>query len=468
MQLKKGDEISLSIEKLAYGGAGIGYLQVEDKKLVVFVEGALPGDEVAAKLKKIKPNYIEAELEKVIKKSPLRVKPRCPHFDVCGGCLLQTLSYDKQLLSKELQVKESLEHIGGFKSPPMGKIIGCKDPWFYRNKMEFSFGTESIDSDEITVGLHPKHRRYDVFQVKTCFLETNDIGNLMLAVQNFARTYKLTPYNSKSNTGLLRSITVREGKRTGKRLVNLLTSGEPFEQKDEFVKLLTEDAKTNGFKESTSVYLTEQITQKGKKTEFRQTLLHGEKPLLETMILEDGSRLDFEILPLAFFQTNTLQAEILYHIVLQLGEISKKDTVFDLFCGTGTIGLFCAHKAKKVFGVDLNKNAIENAESNAKTNKINNVEFAVGDALKIVSEKTDKPDIVIVDPPRAGLGEKLCGHLLKIKAPQIIYVSCNPATLAGDLKQLCKEDYTLETVQPVDMFPHTYHIETVCKLVYNR
>ncbi|MFC1655851.1 23S rRNA (uracil(1939)-C(5))-methyltransferase RlmD [Patescibacteria group bacterium] len=467
MQLKKGEEISLSIEKLAYGGAGIGYLQIDDKKLVVFVEGTLPQDEVTAKLKKIKPNYIEAELDEVTKESPLRVKPRCPHFDVCGGCSLQTLSYEEQLLSKELQVKESLEHIGGFVEPPMKKIIGCKDPWFYRNKMEFSFGTRDIDDDEVTVGLHPKHRRYDVFQVKTCFLETNDIGNLMTTVQKFVRKHKLTPYHFKSNTGLLRSITVREGKRTGKRLVNLLTSGEPFEQTDEFLKILTEDAKKNGYKEATSVYLTQQVIQKGRRTEFKEILLHGEKPLLETMILEDGSKLDFEILPMAFFQPNTLQAEILYDTALRLGDVSKKDIVFDLFCGTGTIGLFCAHKAKQVFGVDLNKNAIENAQNNAKTNNIKNVEFAVGDALKIVSERTEKPDIVIVDPPRNGLGEKLCEHLLEIKAPQIIYVSCNPTTLARDLKQLCEEAYTLETVQPVDMFPHTYHIETVCKLVYN-
>lgn len=461
MQLKKGEEISLKIEKLAYGGAGIGYLQIDDKKLVVFVEGALPQDKVTAKLKKIKPNYLEADLEEVINKSPLRVKPRCPHADVCGGCPLQTLSYDEQLRSKELQVKESLEHIGGFSNPPMEPIVGCKDPWFYRNKMEFSFGTRSIEDDEITVGLHPKHRRYDVFQVKSCFLETNDIGNLVLAVQKFAREYKLAPYNSKSNTGLLRSITVREGKRTGKRLINLLTSGEEFEPVSDFVKML------NGFKEATSIYLTQQIAQKGRKTEFKQILLHGEKSLLETMILEDGSRLNFEILPLAFFQPNTLQGEILYDTALRLGKISKKDIVFDLFCGTGTIGLFCAHKAKWVFGVDLNKNAIENAKSNAKINKIGNIEFAVGDTLKIVSERTEKPDVVIVDPPRAGLGEKLCDQLLRIKAPRIVYVSCNPTTLARDLKQLCEGAYILGIVQPVDMFPHTYHIETVCKLVYN-
>ncbi len=231
--------------------------------------------------------------------------------------------------------------------------------------------------------------------------------------------------------------------------------------------MLTEEAEQNGFKKATSVYLTQQVARKGRRTEFKQTLLHGEKPLLETMILEDGSKLDFEILPMAFFQPNTLQAEILYETALQLGDISKKDIVFDLFCGTGTIGLFCAHKAKRVFGVDLNKNAIENARNNAKTNNIKNIEFAVGDTLKTVSGRAEKPDIVIVDPPRAGLGEKLCEYLLKIKAPRMVYVSCNPTTLARDLKQLCKEAYTLETVQPVDMFPHTYHIESVCKLVYN-
>jgi 23S rRNA (uracil1939-C5)-methyltransferase len=459
MQLKKGENISVKIEKLAFGGAGIGYYKIDDNKVVVFVENAVPGDEVTASLTKIKPNYLEAQLEEITSKSPLRIDPRCPHFETCGGCSLQNLSYEKQLYYKELQVKESLEHIGGFDDPPVESIIECGDSWFYRNKMEFSFDTDK--NGNVAVGLHPKHRRYDVFELKECYLENDDIGNLVSGFQKFARDHSLKSYNFKENKGLLRSLIVREGKRTGKRLVNLLTSGEQFKLEQELVDFFTDNS---DFKPATSIYLTEQIVERGKRTEYKEKLLYGEKSLMETMKLEDGSILNFEILPMAFFQPNTLQAEILYKTVLELGGITKNDTVFDLFCGTGTIGLFCAHKAKEVFGVDINKDAIENARDNAKTNGIQNVEFVVGDALKVVSERSSKPDIVIVDPPRAGLGEKLCEHLLEIGAPRIVYVSCNPTTLARDLKILCKNVYDLKTVQPVDMFPHTYHIENVCKL----
>ncbi|MCD6109549.1 23S rRNA (uracil(1939)-C(5))-methyltransferase RlmD [bacterium] len=455
MQLKKGELISIEITKIAFGGAGIGHYD----NRVVFVENTVPGDKILAKLTKIKQNFLEAKMEEIQTPGDIRIKPRCKHFNECGGCSMQYLDYKNQLEFKELQVKESLEHIGNFSDTHVKKIIECKTPWHYRNKMEFTF---SMNKDnKIHLGLHPKGYRYDVFDLKECYLESEDIGELIKLVQNFADEKNLKAYNFKTNSGLLRTLTVREGKRTGERLINLTTSHEEFEYKNDFVKLLTG---SSHIQHPTSIYITKHISKKGAKTTFTRENIYGKPYLTEELHINNNQKLSFHILPDAFFQTNTFQAEILYNHVLALGEISHTDTVYDLFCGTGTIGLFCAHKAKLIFGVDLNKNAIENAKQNALLNNISNAEYQAGDAFKIIEGREDNPDIVIIDPPRAGLTEALCNHLLKIKAKRIIYVSCNPGTLARDLKILCENKYSLKEVQPVDMFPQTYHIEIICKL----
>jgi len=460
--LRKHEKISVNIEKLAFGGAGIGYLEHDEKKLVVFVENTIPGDSVEAEITRIKPNYLEARLSNIKKPSDLRIEPRCKHFGICGGCTLQNLKYQDQLEIKESQVKEALSHIGGIKDVKVLPIIGFnkgeEGPWFYRNKMEFSFGTD-IDGD-VTLGLHPKHRSYDVFQIEECFLEDSDIGEMLKTVAEFMNENNISPYNYKNDSGLLRTFFVREGKRTGERMINMVVSDAPFLKQKEFIKMLVQ---AKNFKAPTSIYLTNQIVKKGHRTEFVENLIFGEPYLNEKMQLENGASLEFEILPQSFFQTNTLQAEILYKTVIDLGGIKKDDIVYDLFCGTGTIGLFCAHKADHVLGVDINESAILNARANAEKNGLNNIKFYIGDVFEIISDRVEKPNVIIVDPPRVGLGDKLCEHLLQVSAPKIVYVSCNPTTLARDLKVLCSK-YKLISVQPVDMFPHTYHIETVCEL----
>ncbi|MBN1494296.1 23S rRNA (uracil(1939)-C(5))-methyltransferase RlmD [Candidatus Peregrinibacteria bacterium] len=466
---KKLERINVKIEKLAFGGAGIGYIKSEAdtakpedaaKPMVVFVEDTVPGDEITAEIRKIKPNYLEAKLTEIVKPSAFRIEPRCKHFNICGGCSLQNLNYDEQLKIKENQVREALSHIGGIKDPPVLKIIGYtggeNGPWFYRNKMEFSFGTggdgNATAGGNVTLGLHPKHYRYDVFQLEECFLENSDIGEMVRAIAEFM---------NEKDSGLLKTFTVREGKRTGERMVNLTVSDAPFLRQKEFVEMLTRSKK---FKAPNSVYLTNQIIKKGHRTELIENLLFGEAFLKEKMMLQNGSTLEFEIFPQSFFQPNTLQAEILYQKVIDMGEIENGSVVYDLFCGTGTIGLFAAHRAGEVLGVDINESAIKNARANAEKNGIKNVKYYIGDVFKVITGRTDKPDVVIVDPPRAGLGDKLCGHLLEVRAPKIVYVSCNPGTLARDLKILCAGKYNLAGIQPVDMFPQTYHIETVCEL----
>ena len=470
--LKKHEKISVDIEKLAFGGAGIGHFNYDEEKnglrlarpIVVFVENTIPGDSVVAEITRIKPNYLEARLSDIKKASPLRIEPRCKHFNICGGCTLQNLKYEDQLEIKENQVSEALSHIGGIKDPPVLPIIGfnkgAEGPWFYRNKMEFSFGKD--DDGNVTLGLHPKHRSYDVFQIEECFLESSDIGEMLSAVAEFMNENNISPYNYKNDTGLLRTFFVREGKRTGERMVNIVVSDEPFLKQKEFIKLLVQSDK---FKSPTSIYLTNQIVKKGHRTQLIENCIFGESHLNERMQLEGtaGASLEFEILPQSFFQTNTLQAEILYKTVIDLGGINKDDIVYDLFCGTGTIGLFCAHKASSVLGVDINESAILNARANAEKNGLKNIKFYIGDVFEVISDRVEKPNVIVVDPPRVGLGDKLCEHLLSVGAPKIVYVSCNPTTLARDLKVLCTK-YKLISAQPVDMFPHTYHIETVCEL----
>lgn len=429
MQYKKGQKIEVSIEKLAFGGKGIG--QFEGRK--VFVNDAVPDDLVECSLSRIKPNYFEAKLVKIIKSSDLRIKPKCKHFDICGGCAWQYLSYDEQLKIKETQVKEALEHIGGFKNPDVKPIIGCEDPWFYRNKMEFSFYKGMV-------GLHPKGYRYEVFDLKECFLESSEIPKILEQVRKIIKP------------GML-SIVIREGKRTNERLINLIYDEAEIDR-TKFTELMKPFA--------TSIYITKKIAKRGQKTQLIEEHLHGKKTLTEEMC-----GLKFEILPQAFFQPNTIQAEKLYKTVAGLGEIKANHIVFDLFCGTGTIGMTLASKAKFVFGADTNKSAIQNAEQNAKSNNIENIEFFAGDAYKVIKELDIKPDIVVVDPPRSGLSKKLVEKLAKLRPKRIIYVSCNPTTQARDLKILKKAHYKLEVTQPVDMAPHTYHIETVAKLTYN-
>lgn len=444
MQYKKGEIIEIEIEKVAFGGSGIGHY--DDR--VVFVADAVPGDIVKASLTRIKPKFFETKITEIIKKSDMRIEPRCPHFKECGGCTLQYLAYEDQLKIKEAQVVEALEHIGGYKNPPVKEIIGNKSPWYYRNKMEFSFADGLL-------GLHPKGYRYEVFELKNCYLQTEKTANIVQIVQAFTQKHNLKPFNYKKGEGLLRSLIVRFGKNTKERMVNLVISHEEFEHKAEFKELLKDFA--------TSIYITRIIQSKGRRTETVEELIYGKKVILEKMC-----DLKFEILPQAFFQPNTLQAETLYRTVGELGEITKTDTVFDLFCGTGTIGLFLADKAKEVYGADNNESAIKNAVENARLNNITNVKFHAGDAYKAVKEWDINPDVTVVDPPRSGLSKKLCEKLAKLKTPKIIYVSCNPTTQARDLQILKKHGYKLITMQPIDMAPHTYHIETVAKLIYNR
>lgn len=404
--------------------------------------------------------------------SSLRIAPRCRHFDECGGCTWQNLSYENQLKFKEQQVRETLEHVGNF-SPEvcahvMKPILGCEEPWEYRNKMEFSFGTVSRDDQTPQLGLHVPGRRYDIFDLKECFLTSPLVAELVIRVRAFVLQEKCSIYHEGRGKGLLRNLLIREGKHTGELMVALVTSGEPFEAVDRFRELFKNEPRV------TSLIHTIKIQKRGVRTSFHSTTLAGAPVIHEELHLENGHVLRFQIGPEAFFQPNTLQAEKLYGKAIELAELTGQEVVYDLYCGTGTIGMFCAHAARDVYGIELNEEAIGNARQNAMQNDIQNIHFLNGDVGKVLGHSFESiggppppPDVVIVDPPRAGLVGDAPFKVAALKAPKIVYVSCNPATLARDLKTLTREGYRLETIQPVDMFPHTTHIENVARLTFD-
>ncbi len=447
--LRKGQIVEIRIEKLAFGGKGIGTL--EDGRRV-FVEGVVPGDRIEASLSKIKKNYAEAECVRVMEEAVVRIDPRCKHFERCGGCKWQMLPYEEQLKYKESQVKEALEHTGGVVDVEVRSIIGCEEPWFYRNKMEFSFGNESKEDPEVRLGLHPAGRRVDVFDVEECFLGSEKAAEILERVRGFVREHNLPFYNFRNNEGLLSSLFIREGKNTGEIMVNLVTCKPEFPLQKEFVELLSDVA--------TSIYWTSVKRKRGVPTQFTEHLLFGKRTITEKL-----GDLQFKISPQAFFQPNTRQAEVLYEEVKKAAGLTGEEVVFDLYCGTGTIGLFCARDAKMIYGIELNEDAIKNAKQNMMMNGIENAWFKAGDVDSKLYEVPGVPDVVIVDPPRSGLGEKVTKKVCDFEPGRIVYVSCDPVNLSRDVKYFKEHGYELKYVQPVDMFPHTYHIENVACLV---
>ena len=467
--IKKKDIVELEISDLAYGGKSVAKLD----GLVVLIKGGstslttsgIPGDIVKAEIVKKKSNFAEAKILEIVKESDLRTKPVCSHFGVCGGCTWQDLKYEEQLKFKTKQVKESLKHIGGFSDFPIQEALDADEIFYYRNKMEYAFAPDS--NQGLILGLHPKERFDKVFDLKECFLQSENANQIVDFVRKFAKEKKLIPYDFKKRSGFLRFLAIREGKNTGETMVNLVTNEGEFPFKDEFCSQLTSNFP---FVKSIVRNINSKLASiaVGEKEE----LLAGDRTITEKL-----GKFRFEISSNSFFQTNTRQAEGLYEIVLNMADLQGKESVLDLYCGTGTISIFLSQKAKKVTGVESVKESVKNAERNAELNNVTNCEFICGEVKKVLVKFSavggsayggvdDKeiPDLVVVDPPRAGLHKHVVKGLLAMKPPKIIYVSCNPATLARDLKLLCEEYYKLEKVQPVDMFPHTYHIETVVKL----
>jgi 23S rRNA (uracil1939-C5)-methyltransferase len=490
----RGECFELVIEELSLEGHGSASMpalvgpQGEPKDYTFHVRKAVPGDRVLAQVEGRRRRTITAHIAELIEPSTMRIEPRCRHFgrrevagEGCGGCALQSLSYRHQLATKEKAIKRLMQARGvdpGLVMP----IIGQDEPWYYRNKMEFSFG-DTVDR-EFAFGLYPKGYRYEVLNLEECYLESEFVSELLPKVRLWAVSHGLEPYLNRGGSGFLRTVTVREGKRTGQRLIELTTTHDPEalfdgelvaaeEIAEAFCQFIQGAAAEIGG-ELTSVYWTQQRAVRGKPTRFFEHHLFGERLLVEEMHLPDDQVLEFEIHPRAFFQPNSLQAEVLYAQVLEktgLRETGADDAhVLDLYCGTGTIGLCMAPYAHKVVGIELQPDAVDNARANARRNGIDNVTFFAGDVAEVLASdafqaEVPRVDLVVVDPPRNGLLEGALARLVAIDAPRIVYVSCNPQALAGDLAQLSEAGYAVEVVQPVDMFPHTYHVESVALLV---
>ena len=400
---KRGGKIRLKIENLAFGGKGIGRVNANkgtgDDNFVVFVENAIPGDEIEAEFYRVKKNFGEAKIVRIIKESGFRVAPKCKHFGICGGCVWQNLDYKKQLEYKENHVRESLERIGKILQPQIEPIIGCEKPFGYRNKMEFSFSC--MDNGKIGLGMHKARMHYDISDITECFLVSETVVEILKFTRGFFGQKSAAVFNSKTQEGFLRNLIVREAKTTSEIMVNLITSAEKFSWREEFITAL----KNRFGHQITSIWWTKIDSRKGRPKKTEETLLFG-TPVIREELNINGEKIKFDITPSAFFQPNTFQAQILYETILRLADAKKSDSVFDLFCGTGTIGICFAKFCKQIFGIEINKSAIEIAKKNAKLNNLENTKFLCGDAIKEAVKLGALPNIIVVDPPRAGIGEK--------------------------------------------------------------
>jgi 23S rRNA (uracil1939-C5)-methyltransferase len=442
----KDEEVELEVDSLAYGGNGVARLD----GFVVFVRRGLPGDRVRARVTKVKRNHAEALATELLHPGPQRVEAPCGHYPACGGCRFQDLAYEAQLEAKAAQVAEALRRLGGLPDAPLDPIVPAESIFHYRNKLEYSF-TQLEDGPAL--GFHKAGRWDEVLAVEKCWL-TTDLGNAIRnAVRDWAREEGLVAYDQATGEGYLRHLVVREGRNTGQALVQLVTAaGERFER-GYLVEVLRR------FPEVRSIHWAVNETP-AEVTNLPTTLLWGDDAIEEEIL---GLR--FRIRPNAFLQTNTQMAERLYALAIEFAGLTGGQTVYDLYCGTGTIGLSMARNALTVWGVDISEESIACALENVELNGIGNAAFFagnVGQALEELHERAGDPDVVVVDPPRAGLAGKALRRVGRLAAPRVVYVSCNPTTLASDVKVLVQEwGYTLERARPVDMFPHTPHVETV-------
>jgi 23S rRNA (uracil1939-C5)-methyltransferase len=447
--VRKGEEVEVRIDSLAYGGNGVGRLD----GFVVFVRGGLPGDLVRARATKVKRGFAEATRTALLEPGPDRVAPRCRHFGACGGCRFQDLAYERQAAAKHAQVHDALVRIGGFSDPPLEPLVPAHSTFGYRNKLEYSFAP---GPQGLVLGFHRAGRWDEIVDVDECLL-TTDVGNaIRLAVRDWAREEGLEPYDQETQSGYLRHLVVREGRNTGEVLVLLVTApGERFDQ-DYLVEVLRR------FPEVRSVHWAVN-DRPAEVTNLPTRLLWG-----SAWIEEEILGLRFRVRPNAFLQTNTEMAEVLYALARDGAVLSGTENVYDLYCGTGTIGIALARDASHVWGVEISEEAVACAIENAEANGVENASFFagnVGQSLEELRERSGAPDVVVVDPPRAGLAGKALRRTGALEATRIVYVSCNPTTLASDLAVLRDEHgYALVRCTPVDMFPHTPHIESVSVL----
>ncbi|MBE6067214.1 MAG: 23S rRNA (uracil(1939)-C(5))-methyltransferase RlmD [Clostridium lundense] len=446
--VEKNKDYIVEIKGMGYEGEGVG--KIDD--FTIFIPGTIKGEKVNAKIVKVNKNFAFGKLLDVIEESSFRTEPICGIYKRCGGCQLQHLSYEGQLDFKGQRVKDAIERIGKI-NPEVLPVIGMASPYNYRNKVQLPVGQAN---GEINIGFYAL-RSHDIINMEKCYIQDEISEKIMSLVKQWMIENNIKAYDETTHTGVLRHLMIRKGFKTSEVMVVLVTKTNELPYKDEIIELLTSNVKEvvsiiqNINSEKTNVILG-----------LKSNTLWG-KDVIQDYI----GKFKFNISPLSFFQVNPVQTEVLYSKALEYANLTGDEIVFDAYCGTGTISLFLAQKAKKVYGVEIIPEAIENAWENAKLNSVDNVEFLVGKSEQVIPDlinKGIKADVVVVDPPRKGCERVLLEAIAKINPKRIVYVSCDAGTLARDLAILDELNYKTEKIQPVDMFPHTAHVETVVKI----
>lgn len=480
MKIKKGDIVELQIDKYAFEGKGIAKVSKskllgideldENESYVVFVNGAYPGDKVNASLRKIKKSYAEADAVEIINPSPERTIANCKYFGVCGGCKQQDLKYQSQTKYKQLQVIEIFEKLGGFYNIQVEPLIPSHNIYHYRNKMEFSFtekrwlsqdeirSNENIDSD-FGLGLHIPKYYEKVLEIDECYLQPFLNNTILNSTREFFKSRNTSIYSTKTHKGYLRNLVIKNAFHTDDLMVNLVTSYQDDELANEYNNSLIKSVPQ----------ITTVINNINKKKAAvaigdYENVLYG-----PGFIYDKIGKYKFRISANSFFQTNTLQAEKLYQTALEFAELKGNEIVYDLYSGAGTIASFISDHCKEVYGFESEKSAVNDAIDNIQMNNIKNVKCFVVDLYDSFlpfteSEKLPNPDVIILDPPRSGMHKNTINDVVKLSPEKIVYVSCNPTTQVRDIKLMVESGYELIKIKPVDMFPHTFHIENVALL----
>ena len=448
--LSKNKEYIVDIVDIGQGGVGIGKYE----GFTVFVDGGLVQDKIKVKITKSKKNYAVGDIVEIIEKSPFRVERKCSEsLRQCGGCQIQELDYQKQLDVKTNEVKQVISRIGKLDDVVIHDTLGMEHPFRYRNKAQFPIQKK----DNMPVIGFYKKKSHDLISTDECIIQHEVNDKIIKIIKTYIRAYSVSIYDEKTHKGLLRHLVTKVGFTTGEVMIVLVANGKKLPYLKELASVLKENIP--GFK----TLVVNVNTQKTNVILGKENIVaYG-----DGMIRDYIGELVFEISPLSFFQVNPLQTEVLYNKALEYANLGENDTVFDIYCGIGTISLFLAQKAKKVYGIEIVEDAIKDAKRNAKINNMDNVEFYVGKAEEVVPKmykEGKRANVVVVDPPRKGCDEKVLDTIVSMEPDRVVYVSCNPSTLARDLAYLNERGYKCHEIQPVDMFPHSVHVENVAWL----
>ncbi|MFZ0454297.1 MAG: 23S rRNA (uracil(1939)-C(5))-methyltransferase RlmD [Ignavibacteriaceae bacterium] len=478
--MKKGDLIELDIEDYAFEGRGIAKISKEEitpgsssqqSKYIIFVDNAYPGDKVKAQLKKIKKSFAESVVEEIISPSDFRIKARCKYFGVCGGCKQQDLEYKKQLDYKQKQVEDIFRKMGGFGNFITESIIPSEKIFYYRNKMEFSFsGKKWLTKEEIksgeaidrnfALGLHVPNVYDKVLDIDECFLQSEQSNKILNFTREFFKGKSIPVYNTKTHQGYLRNLIIRESEHADDLMINLVTFYEDEKLFREYSdKLLKEFPNISTIVNNINLRKAAVATGDFEKTFYGNGLIY-----------DSIGKYKFRISANSFFQTNTLQAETLYETALEFAELKGSEIVYDLYSGAGTIAIYVSAYSKDVYAFESVESAVKDAAENLKLNRIDNVKLFISDLYKsflphVEDNNLPSPDVVIADPPRSGMHKNTIEDVINLSPRKIVYVSCNPGTQVRDIKLFVESGYKLIKIKPVDMFPHTYHIENVALLI---